>query len=115
MSSRRPLSSRLLVPADDGIGAATARGRKVVAGAEGATGAANDNDAAAVIGFEVVQGIVEVEEEFLGERIHLLGAVEGDAGHAAIAAHTVEFERFESPIHGAILRSGRTAGGLGPR
>ncbi len=82
-----------LVAANHRIGAA-AGGREVVPGAEGAPGAADDDHAAGVIGFEVVEGVVPLVEQLLGEGVHLLGTVEGDAGYPAIRAHAVDKEVF---------------------
>jgi hypothetical protein len=71
-----------LVGAVDGVGAAAAGWREVVTGAKTAPGAAHDDDTRRGVGFEVVEGVVEFEEELLGEGVHLLGAVECDARDA---------------------------------
>ena len=95
----------VLVAADDGVGAATG-GRQVVAGAKRATCTPEDDDAGAVVGFEVVKGLVELVEKLLAQRVHLFRTVEGDAGDAAVGTDAVDFEGFEGLGHVFYL-SGR--------
>ena len=92
------------VAADDSVGPASLGRGEVVAGAEAASGALDDDDADAVVGLVVVKGLVELEEKLLGERVHLLGAVEGDASDASVGAGAVEEEVF-------VLGHGCTPGG----
>src|SRR5579871_4194415 len=61
----------------DGKAGALPLGRlEVVTGAEGAAGAANNQDARAVVAFILAHHLVELAEQLLRHRVELLGPVE---------------------------------------
>ena len=59
-------------------------GGEVVAGAEGAPGAAQDDGVDTVVVVRLPEGVVELLLDLDGEGVELLGTVEGDAGSSAL-------------------------------
>ena len=62
----------------------TARSGLVVAGAEGAAGAGEDDHPHGAVGIGLVEGTVQLGFEIVGERVHPLGAIERDGRDAVL-------------------------------
>ncbi len=85
-----------------GMARAGLRVALVVAGREGAAGAGEDDHPYRAVGVGLVEGAVELRLELVGERIHALGAVEGDGGDAL--AHLVKQILMAILGHSSSLR-----------
>src|SRR5262245_48179323 len=66
----------------------------VVAGAEGAAGAGEDDHADRAVGIRLVEGAMQLGLELVRERVHPLGAIERDGGDALLDAVEEVVARF---------------------